>query len=52
VPLLGATGRCAFVIVTLYFFTFGAVAAPAIGATRDVSSTAATGITKERIFME
>lgn len=38
-------------MVTLYFFTFGAVAASAIGDTRDVSSTAATGITKERIFM-
>jgi hypothetical protein len=39
-------------MVTLYFFTFGAVAASATGGTRDVSSTAATGITKERIFMD
>jgi hypothetical protein len=38
-------------MVTLYFFAFGALAASAIGDTRDVSSTAATGITKERIFM-
>jgi hypothetical protein len=51
VPLLGATGKCAFVIVTLYFFTFGAVAASAIGDTRDVSSTATKGTTKERIFI-
>jgi hypothetical protein len=38
--------------VTLYFFTFGFVAASAIGDTRDVSSTAVTGTTKERIFMK
>jgi hypothetical protein len=38
--------------VTLYFFTFGAVAAPATGDTSDVSSTATKGMTKERIFME
>jgi hypothetical protein len=48
---LGATGKCALVIVTLYFFTFGAVAASAIGDTRDVSNTATKGTTAERIFM-
>ncbi|GDX16580.1 hypothetical protein LBMAG04_10900 [Actinomycetes bacterium] len=37
--------------MTLYFFTFGFVAASAIGDTRDVSSTATKGITAERIFM-
>jgi hypothetical protein len=51
VPLLGATGKCAFAIVALYFFTFGAGAASAICGIRDASNTAAAGIIIVRIFI-
>jgi hypothetical protein len=44
VPLLGAVGRCAFAIVALYFFTFGAPAASAICGVRDARSTATAEI--------
>jgi hypothetical protein len=59
---LGADGRCAFAIVTLYCFTFGAavafgfftfeaVAASAICGIRDVIKTATTGTNIDRIFI-
>jgi hypothetical protein len=51
VPLLGAVGRCAFAIVALYFFTFGAPAASAICGIRDVSSTATVEIIFARNFI-
>jgi hypothetical protein len=47
---LGAAGKCAFAIVALYFFTFGAGAASAICGIRDAINTAAAGIIIVRIF--